>query len=109
MELKITGRHYEIKESTRAYFESEMATILPHVEDVTSASIVVEQVKTGVEVEILVHSHHKNFVSKVDSESIGKSFHLAATKLVKQMEKQFGKEKSFPKINIREIADEDLV
>ncbi len=109
MELKITGRHYEIKDGARAYFEGEMNNILPHVEDVTSASVVVEQIKSNFVVELLVHSNHKNFVAKVESESMGKSFHLAATKLVKQMEKQYGKEKSFPKINIREVAEDELV
>lgn len=109
MDLKITGRHCEIKESARKYFEEEMGSILPHVEDVTKASVVVEKVKSEYHVEVLVHSHHKDFIAKVNSESMGKSFHVAATKIVTQMEKQFGKEKKFPKINIREVTEEELV
>jgi len=109
MDLKITGRHYEIKESARTYFEEEMGAILPHVENVTKASVVIEKIKHNFNVEIIVHSHHKDFVAKANSDSMGKSFHLAATKLVKQMEKQFSKENGFPKINIREVTEEELV
>ena len=109
MDLQITGRHYEIKESARTYFEEEMNSILPHVEDVTKASVVVEKIKHNFIVEVIVHSHHKDFVAKAESESMGKSFHLAATKLVKQMDKQFSKEKKFSKINIREVTEEELV
>ncbi len=51
MDLKITGRHYEIKESARLYFEEEMSSILPHVEDVTKAHVVVEKIKHNFHVE----------------------------------------------------------
>lgn len=109
MQLKITARHVELKESTRLYFSEEMEKVLSCLDNVTKSTLIVEKIKRDYKIEILIHAKNKDFVAHCEDEKLAKAFHDCVQKVVVQLRKHFDKVNSFENISIRKISvDEDM-
>ncbi len=105
MDVKITIRHTEIKPEAEEVIKEELQKIVPYVEGAKGATVIVEKIKHEFKVEIMIHSHHKDFIASTKAEYLTKAFHDALHKLLTQLKKYNDKVHHIEKISISKLEE----
>jgi len=60
MNVNITGRHITINEQNRQHIEAAMESFVKYQLDITTANVVISEIKNGINVEFDMHIAHAN-------------------------------------------------
>ena len=88
MQVAITGRHGNIRNSDSEYISQKSEKLLTYFERVTAIEVTVDFAKDRIAVELLVDTEHKhNFVSRDEGEKVAPTFDRALHKMEQQIKK----------------------